>query len=186
VLNEQDDKDFEEHNRTVEMHEKAQQSAERQLANLTRMRMLEQLEDEEYDRERTRLKNEITILKAKESQIDMHRESWLELTKKAFVFASNASRAFTGGNAEVKRSILTAMGLNWTLLDHKLNIEAPEWLIPFASLQPQADTPIMELEPADNIETKRQKEAFASSRPVLRDRPDLNRQPLACTYPLFS
>ena len=61
----------------------------------------------------------------------MERESWIDLTKKAFIFASNSGKAFCSGNAEVKRIILIGMGLNWTILDHKLTIQAQEWLIPF-------------------------------------------------------
>ena len=174
VLNNQNDKDFEEHNKIIEAHQKALHSAERQLSNLTRMRMLDQLDDEEYEKERVRLKNEITILKAKESQIDMQKESWTELTKRAFVFASNAGEAFNKGDAGVKRSILLGIGLNWTLLDHSLSIQEHEWLIPFKK-QASCDTAQKEpFEPAKIGLLPREKAAEAAFNPIMRGQGDLN------------
>jgi DNA invertase Pin-like site-specific DNA recombinase len=149
TLEGQDNKEFEEHNAIIETHQKALQGAERQLANLTRMRMQEQIDDIEYDKERIRLKNEITMLDTKASQIDMQKESWLDLTKKAFVFASNARRAFLSGDAEVKRSILNAISLNWTLTEHKVSMEAEEWLAPLIQMQSQPQSQKTELEPKE-------------------------------------
>ena len=174
ALNKQDDKEFEEHNKIIEAHQKALSSAERQLSNLTQMRMREQLDDEEYDRERTRLKNEITILKTKEEQMDMQTESWINLTKKAFEFACNASDAFTNGDAEIKRTILSAISLNCVLKYHKLSIEAPEWLIPFTKLREQVAAPIEALELTEKLCVERQNDVFTSSRPLVRGRWDLN------------
>lgn len=130
VLNAQDNEEFEEHNKIVESHEKALQGAKRQLTNLTQMRMKDQIEDEEFEKEKTRLNNEIMILKTKESQINMQRDSWIDLTKKAFSFACNASRAFQSGNAQTKKDILTGTGWNWRILGEKLDFQAQNWLIP--------------------------------------------------------
>lgn len=149
VLNSQEDKDFEEHNKIVETHQKALESAERKIANLTNMRLSDQIEDEEYDKERTRLKNEITILKTKTAQVNMQRESWIDLTKKAFIFAANAEKAFISGNAEVRRSILLGIGMNWTILDHSLSIKEPEWLIPFTNPIHLQNTPCEPTKKAD-------------------------------------
>lgn len=174
VLNDQDDKEFEEHNKTIENHKGAVESAERQLSNLTHMRMLDQVDDEEYERERTRLKNHITTLNTNVSQIDMEKESWISLTKKAFVFASNASRAFAGGSAEAKRDILTTISLNWTLKDHKLNFQAQEWLMPFINQNPKSSTQKEPLEPTKIGLFTREKAAEAALNPEMRGRWDLN------------
>lgn len=171
VLNSQEDKDFEEHNKIVETHQKALESAERKLSNLTHMRISDLIEDDEYDKERTRLKNEIAILKTKTAQVDMQRESWIDLTKKAFVFAANAGKAFISGNAEVRRSILLGIGVNWTILDHSLSIKEPEWLIPFTNPIPLQNTPC---EPTKNSHFSRELAVSCSQKCTERGRGDLN------------
>ena len=174
VLAEQDDREFAEHNRIVESRQNALQSAERQLTNLMRMRMQEQIDDTEYERERVRLKNEIVVLQTKNSQIDMRKESWIDLTRKAFAFATDAREAFLNGTNEVKRNILSAICLNWSLVDNKLNGQKVEWLVPFTELHMLSPMQINTLEPTNELYIERQKEAFASPYPLMRGRRDLN------------
>ena len=168
TLNTQDDEDFAEHNQIVDAHKKALEGAENQIENLKHMRLLDQIDDEEYNKERLRLKNEITVLKTKESQVDMNRESWVELTKKAFIFACNAEKAFVGGSTEVKKDILSGIGVNWTILDEKLSFLEEDWIIPFKKVYTFENPEKTCCEPAKIGSFSREKTAFAALNPLMR------------------
>lgn len=110
------------------------------------------MDDAEYDRERTRLTNEIKVLRAKVAETEERAMHWLELTEKAFEFVCEARNAFLRGNWEVRRSILKAIGLNWRLKDHELRIEAKEWLIPIAEKKDLVQVEIESFELVKNIQ----------------------------------
>jgi site-specific DNA recombinase len=103
--------------------QRALKDTERQLENLTKLRVRELITDEEYlcqrqtlDRERIGL---VQSLKSGEKS-----GSWLEPAKLLFSFSSRAVSCFMAGDLQIKRLIIEIVGLNPTLLDGKLNIEA--------------------------------------------------------------
>jgi hypothetical protein len=78
------------------------------------------------------------------------------------------------------------LGWNQVIKDEKLHISQAIWLEPIEEKKDFIESEISRLELENNKEPQRQKDAFASLRPVMRDRPDLNRQPRPCTYPKLS
>ena len=160
--------------------QKAVDDAQRQLDNLTKLRLRELIEDDEYLRERTRLKNEIVTMKTKLNATNKNEDDWLALTEQTFDFALYAHKAFLFGSIQTKREILsTIVGLNCTMKDHILNIKAVEWLIPIKETYPSIEAKIKAFEPGEYGSVEWEKAAFAAFSPQVRGRWDLNPQPPA-------
>ncbi|MFA5143740.1 MAG: recombinase family protein [Candidatus Omnitrophota bacterium] len=97
--------------------------SQKELDNLTQMRYRELITDEEYARERNRLK--VDMLKIKENLGDTeHRvESWLALSEKVFDYACHAREWFKKGDLKTKKELLEALGSNLIIEGKKLRLE---------------------------------------------------------------
>jgi DNA invertase Pin-like site-specific DNA recombinase len=94
----------------------------RQIENLTKLRVRDLISDEEFAKERESLQTERRRLAqrlATESS-----DGWFEPARLLVSFSNRAVSWFSEGNHEVKRLILTVAGLNPTLVDRQLNIDA--------------------------------------------------------------
>ena len=142
------------------------------------MRYRELINDEEFLKEKNKLKESIEVIQKQIRGTEDRSKKWTELTERVFDFACEAQKVFKNGDLETKRSILSSLGQNYTLKDKKLFIVPYKWLEPIIVKKNDIDKRINweELEKASPDKTK---EAFASYRPLLRSRPDLNRQPPA-------
>jgi site-specific DNA recombinase len=105
-------------------------TAQKELENLTRMRYQELIEDSEYIKERTALKDRIMKLQVQLNEKTDHTKKWNELTRKAFIFAAYARQTFAKGSVEVKRSIVSSFGSNYRIKDNKLIFDSAFWIIP--------------------------------------------------------
>ena len=101
-------------------------------------------------------------------ETEVRADSWLELTEKAFDFACHARAAFENGDMQTKKGILSAIGLNCTLKDHKIALQTPFWLVPIKERYPALEAEFKAFELDKKPYTKRQKEAFASLSPEVR------------------
>lgn len=102
--------------------------AEKQLENLTRLCYRDLINDDEFIRERDKLRETILQLQLKLREGEDEPAKYDELTKAAFAFAAHAREAFVSGDDETKKGIFVTFGLNPTLKDGKLNVQAAEWL----------------------------------------------------------
>jgi len=93
---------------------------------------------------------------------------WIDLTEKTFKFACYARYKFETGDIQAKRELLSALGQNYTLKDQKILILPNEWLKPIILKKNLINKKINWLELENNHSPQRQKEAFASIRPILR------------------
>ncbi|HEX9428903.1 MAG TPA: hypothetical protein VF944_00850, partial [Candidatus Bathyarchaeia archaeon] len=94
-----------------------------QLANLTDMRVRELLSDEEYLARRREI--DVTIVAAKERLKKQEFSSdWFEPARLLLAFGEQALFWFSQGTDDIKRSIVAAIGSNYTLTDEKLDGEA--------------------------------------------------------------
>lgn len=109
---------------------------QKQLDNLTQMRMRDLIDDDEYVEKRNNLKSEITRLQEELSSADKRADEWLELSEKTFDFATYARIKFLKGDNQVKREILAALGSDFTILDKKLSLTPHPWLIPLSEFEP--------------------------------------------------
>jgi hypothetical protein len=74
------------------------------------------------------------------------------------------------GDVRTKREILsTISGLNCTLKNHILNIQAVEWLVPIKEKYPALEKRINAFEPEKYGSTEWEKTAFAAFNPDLRE-----------------
>ena len=103
--------------------ESALQAAQRQIENLTKLRVRDLISDEEFTKERDMLQNEkvrlTQRLTSEESLVD-----WIEPVRMLVLFSNRAVSWFLQGNHEVKRLVLAVAGSNPTLSSQKLSIDA--------------------------------------------------------------
>lgn len=150
---------------------------QRQLDNLVQMRMQDDIDSDTFRTEKLKLTNEQTRLRALMRETENRADHWIERAEKEFEFACTAATAFNTGDEARRRSILSDLGLNWTLKDKKLSITAVPWLVTIKNRYPAIHAKIEAFELEKTQWNERQKEAFASLSPDLRGRRDLNPQP---------
>lgn len=128
-----------------EMQQEMLTKTSKKLENLTQMRIREMIDDEEFMKERTKLKNEITLLERKIKKSAEESNDWIIPTRKAFEFSFYALSVFQNGTEQIRHEILSAMtgGLNCSLKDKILIIPKAKWLVciqeQFKSLESKFD-----------------------------------------------
>jgi hypothetical protein len=122
-LNEQTQEDNSWRETEKQAREKSMRTIERQLGALTRMRLQEQIGEEEFLAERKRLLFEKEGLQ-KAREADRHPCKPSELLLRAFSFAILAKKRFEEGDKFTRRKILLGVGQNFFLKGKKVLIEA--------------------------------------------------------------
>ena len=130
ILRENNDKEIEERTKIHENINKTILATQNQLDNLTKMRIRELINDDEYKKEKLELQAQIVKFRNQLRNTEKRADEWLELTEKTFNFATYAKSAFQNGDIQTKKEIFMALGSDSTLIDGKLNINASEWLQP--------------------------------------------------------
>lgn len=119
--------------------QKRRNDIQSQVDTLIEMRTKGSIDDAEYGRSRTKLKLELAKIDEHLRGTEVRADDWMELTEKAFDFATYARIHFKDGTARQKRDILMTLGQNLTLLDGKLTITPNEWLSPIAEGYPELE-----------------------------------------------
>lgn len=122
-----------------EAQQKSRKEIQERLDKLIDMRTRDLLNDEEYIEQRNRLKLEIAKIDDLLRGTEQRADDWLELTEKAFDFATYAKVKFANGTLDIKRDILRTLGTNLTLKDGHLSITPNEWLIPIGEQYPDIE-----------------------------------------------
>ena len=112
--------------------QKRRDSIQSQLDKLVDLLTRNLLEEDEYIEQSNRLKKERMTIDDQLRNTESRSDEWMELTEKAFDFATYARIRFQNGDLMTKRDILMTLGGNLTLKDNKLSITPNEWLIPIA------------------------------------------------------
>ena len=136
--------------------------SQKELDNLTQMRYRELITDEEYSRERTRLKVDMMKIKENIGDTEHRAESWLALSEKVFDYACHAREWFKKGDLKTKKALLEVLGSNLVLEGKKLRLELKK---PFLIIKDGLNTLPPEnirLEPVDFGLTKPKNEALAN------------------------
>lgn len=161
---------------------KTQQSTlldiEKQLNNLTEMKIKEQINDDEFIKHKNRLSKERSLLKEKLNDTEAGGDSWREQVEKTFEFACYARYWFKNGDLNAKKAILMALGSNFILKDRKLDIilQKPFEIVSkgFANICVAQ----IRLEPVNYPLGGAQNGVLAPNKAQRGERPGLNRQPL--------
>lgn len=103
--------------------EQAKNSVERQLENLTRLRVRDLIDDVEYVKQRQELERD-RIKAAQGLQTIGESADWIEPARLLVSFNSQAASRFTSGDLASKRLILEITGSNLVLKDGNLSIDA--------------------------------------------------------------
>lgn len=164
IIKEKNGKEIEIRNQAYKMLNKNYLELQKQLDNLTKLRLRELISDDEFVKERKDLQIKITNIREKLSQNQDRGQNWVDLVERAFNFAAYAREKFiTTNDLQVKREILSALGQSYTLTDGKLSIEPVEWLVPVSNFNKNAEIEISRLEPAKNCLYNAQTETFVSA-----------------------
>lgn len=139
VLRDNNDQEIKERTHVHKSQAKALLSTQKQLDNLTKMRLRDLLTDEEYIEQREELTGEVRKLKESLRDTEDRAEKWLELTEQAFDFATNARRNFENGDEKTRREIFYSLGNTFTLKDKELNIELHKWFVPIQKAYPKLE-----------------------------------------------
>ena len=155
--------------------------SQRELDNLITMRVRELIDDDQYSSRKKELTQKITLMKKEVSETESRAQSWLKYTEETFDFAHRAKAKFDDPKTtlEEKKAIFSALGWNYTVKDKKLFISQCVWLEPIEKKRKAVESEISRLELENNQSPQTQNTPFGVLCPILRDRPDLNRQPLA-------
>jgi DNA invertase Pin-like site-specific DNA recombinase len=144
--------------------------SQRELDSLITMRVRELIDDEQYTTRKKELTETIAVMKQKVSETQSRALGWLQHTEEAFNFAHMAKADFENPDTSVenKKGIFTALGGNYIIKDKKLFISQCVWLEPIAKKRKAIESEISRWELEKNQDPQRQKEAFASLRPMMR------------------
>jgi DNA invertase Pin-like site-specific DNA recombinase len=105
------------------------ESIERQISNLTRLRLREQISDEEFSRERERL--DLDHRRAAEvAALAKRTESWFSPGRTVVLFRNKALAAFLRAEVDERRFIVETVGSHPTLRGRKLSIHARKPFLP--------------------------------------------------------
>ena len=121
---------------TYKSQQKARSDAQKRLDGLVDMRLRGQLDDEEYEHQRSRYKQELSRLDSLLRSTEDRAEQWLELTERAFNFATYARYHFEHGDLRTKRDILMTLGDNLLLKDNRITLQPSKWLVPIGKSYP--------------------------------------------------
>lgn len=149
ALNSTNDREIAARGNIHEMQSKALLDTQANLDRLTKLLYRGVISEEEYLKEKPVLQKQIAHLQEQRGDTETRAEKWLELSEKAFHFATYARHNFVTGDLQTKRDILYTMGQNFLLKDGKLTIEANEWLQPIINGYKTLETEYLALEPAE-------------------------------------
>ncbi|MFA6253053.1 MAG: recombinase family protein [Patescibacteria group bacterium] len=122
---------------------------QKQLDNLTKLKLKELITDEEFTNKRKELQIEIIKIREKQKQNQDRGQHWIETMEKAFNFAAHARQVFLStDDISIKREIISALGCHFKLQDGQLLVEPSEWLVSISDLAKISKNQMERLEPA--------------------------------------
>ena len=103
-------------------------------------------------------------------------QNWDKLTEDVFHFAKNAVFAFSTGDDQTKKEILSSIGWNHTLKDKKVLVNLHSWFSVLKNGEKDISEQLRRLELNKTLTIERRKEAFASIRTTVCAGLDLNQR----------
>lgn len=140
ILNRSHKIEVSERSKLYAVQQQKRQQLQEQLDKLVDMRTSDLLDDDEYLTQKNRLKGQLVRADDMLRNTEKRADNWLELSEKAFDFATYARVRFSEGDIATKRDILMTLGANFKLKDHKLTLDPSEWLKPIAEMYPAVET----------------------------------------------
>lgn len=163
-LREKNDLEIENRTKIYGRQSKTLIQVQAELDNLTKMRYRELIDDGEYLRNKKDLSAKIKKLKKNVRDTEKRAEDWVELTDRAFDFATYARIHFANGDIQKQKEIIRTLGITFTLKDKILSIEPKEWLVPIQQGYQKLEQEYLSLEPYKKSSNKAKTEALSSVR----------------------
>jgi hypothetical protein len=143
----------------------ALESTQRELENLTSLRIRDLITDDEFIAHKKQLGNKITILKQKEIESHNNVVDWQKYLSEAFQFAHHGAENFKKGTEKEKKDLFITLGQNHTLKDGKLFIDKAKWLETIKKSCDEMEDGIKPSEPRNTTTAQSQNASFAMMRP---------------------
>lgn len=137
ILNRKNDTEVADRIKIYENQQRAVLSTQKELDNLTQMRLKDLIDDDEYLKQKEPLKEKLLKLRENVKNTESRADKWQELTEKTFYFTTYAKREFENGDLQKKREIFSALGQNFSIINKKVFIDKNEWFIPIEKAYPQ-------------------------------------------------
>ena len=155
------------------------ETKQEELKKLIQMATKGFVSDEEFKESRAELDKTINNLKTQLNEVEGDKnENLMELTEKAFYYSTYALIALKKGDKRTRNEIIKSLGMNREIKDKIVNIKAFEWYFHIQKAYSSLREQLAGTEPEIRCEQKTIYD-FPHLRSLLRDRPDLNRQPPA-------
>ncbi len=162
ILRNSNDKEIVDRTKINESLQKAVNNSQKQLDNLTQMRLRDLIDDKEYIDQKKALKERLGATRTRLREVEGRADNWLELTEKAFDFATYARVRFNKGDWRTKKEILMTLGQNPTMKDGRLSFQACKWLEPIKQGYPALEKEYLRLELNKKPLNKAKTEALTS------------------------
>lgn len=145
-----------------------------QLDSLIELRTRGDVDDEEYTRARNKLKMQLEKSDELLRGTEIRAEDWLELTEKAFNFATYARIHYANGTPRQKREIMMTLGQNLVLKDGIVTLTPNEWLVPIGKSYPAIEKAYLRARTKQKATSPDSDMALAGISESWRARRDLN------------
>ena len=107
----------------AQTQQKTYNDTQRQLDNLTQMKIKELVTDGEYVEQKNRLLKTREQLSAQLKSTEQRADNWMEQVEKTFTFSCYARRWFKNGSMEQKKAILSTLGSHLLIKDRKITMD---------------------------------------------------------------
>ncbi|MGH9924712.1 MAG: recombinase family protein [Nitrososphaeraceae archaeon] len=162
VLRENNDLEIDDRSTIQKNQTKVLLSTQKQLDNLTKMRLRELITDEEYIAQKEELSSDLRRIKESLRDTEERADKWLELTEKVFDFATNALSNFRYGTPDDRKTIFTTLGNSFTLKNKNLEITLCEWFVPIQKEYAELERAFMGVRTDKSMTLQSKKAAFAA------------------------
>lgn len=123
------------------------EETQKQIDKLTDLLLKDLINEDEFKKKKSELQKNLMKLKSERDRTEDRAEHWLDLSEKAFNFATYAIYNFNKGSLQAKKEIFSALGENFILKDRKVSLELDEWLIPIQQGYAEIEREYLALEP---------------------------------------
>jgi len=169
ALKENNEKEFSDKKTIIESQQKAYNACVHKLDNLIDMRANEEINEEEFLRKKAGLTKEKEKISELMKDNDYQIDNWIEKATELFSFAELARYRFENGTLEEKKTILSALGSNFSLKDGKLLISLQKPLLVLKEAAFEVKQIYDRLEPVKNgIDKQQLAEIYANTNSLLR------------------
>ncbi len=141
---------------------------QKQLNNLTQMRIKDMIDDDQFNEDRIRLSNELTnIGKQLNDNEELIQRQAIDRMDRSLALVSLARQVFDRTkDIKVKREILSSLGISFVIKDQQLSVDYVHWLISVQTFIKRLRNKILRFELAKFILNKQKNEANCLALPL--------------------